>query len=83
MEFTVELRYETGSQTVVSIDADSADEAVTNVRDQRRVLVGIHVTSPSRDAPAAYERQGDRSYGTAPPAYRRTPVHHRRSRRQG
>ena len=83
MEFTVELRYQTGSQTVVSIDADSADEALTNVRDQRRVLVGIHVTTPSREASAPVERGADPGHGRPAPAYRRTPVHHRRSRRQG
>jgi hypothetical protein len=82
MEFTVELRYETGSQTVVSIQADSADEALADVRDERRVLVGIHITSPSRDAAASYDRQPEQRNGTAS-EYRRTPVHHRRSRRQG
>ena len=79
MEFTVELRYQSGSQTVLSIDADSADEALEEVRDQRRQLVGIHITAPSQ--------QGDEADYRAEPSrgpanfHRRMPAQHRPSRR--
>jgi hypothetical protein len=77
MEFTVELRYESGSSTVLSVDAASADEALEDVRDQRRVLVGIHITGPRQD-----EREApvDRS-ARATTTHRRIPVQHRASRR--
>ncbi len=79
MEFTVELRYQSGSQTVLSIDAESADEALAEARDERRRLVGIHITAPSerqRDA----ETRSEPARGNAP-TYRHTPVQHRPSRR--
>lgn len=80
MEFTVELRYQSGSQTVLSIDAGSADEALAEVRDRRRVLVGIHITAPSENGNHA-ERRSDPTPETAS-TYRRIPVQHRRSRRR-
>lgn len=79
MEFTVELRYQGGSQTVLSIDAESADEALAEVRDERRRLVGIHITAPGESRPAADSRN-EPSRGTAP-VYRHQPVQHRPSRR--
>lgn len=80
MEFTVELRYQSGSQTVLSIDADSADEALEEVRDQRRQLVGIHIAAPSQERDEADYR----SEPTRGPAnvHRRVPVQHRPSRRR-
>jgi hypothetical protein len=80
MEFTVELRYQSGSQTVLSIDAESADEALAETRDARRRLVGIHITAPR-------ERGSDAEARTEParrdtPTYRHTPVQHRKSRRR-
>jgi hypothetical protein len=79
MEFTVELRYQSGSQTVLSIDAESADEALAEVRDERRRLVGINITAPN-------ERRSDAGTREQPPrgetrAYRHVPVQHRPSRR--
>jgi hypothetical protein len=79
MEFTVELRYQSGSQTVLSIDAESADEALAEVRDERRRLVGIHITAPS-------ERGGDAETRSEPArgdarTFRHVPVQHRPSRR--
>jgi len=53
MEFTVELRYHGGSSTVLSIDADTADQALYDVCDKRRRLVGIHITAPNGDATGA------------------------------
>jgi hypothetical protein len=79
MNFTVELRYESGSQTVLSVDADSADEALAETRDQRRVLVGIHITAPSETRKDADSRR-DEPRETAS-TYRRIPAQHRRSRR--
>jgi hypothetical protein len=81
MEFTVQLRYQSGSQTVLSLDAESADEALAEARDRRRVLVGIHITAPGQ-SDGDTERRSDPGRGAAP-AYRRSPVQHRRSRRQG
>jgi hypothetical protein len=78
MQFTVELRYQTGSQTVLSIDAESADEALAGARDPRRVLVGIHITAPGQPRQDAPRVEPDR--GTAS-TFRRVPVQHRRSRR--
>jgi hypothetical protein len=78
MEFTVELRYQSGSSTVMSTEADTADEALENVRDERRPLVGIHITAPGmkgEDAPR--EPRG------SAPTFRRVQVQHRRSRRRG
>ena len=78
MEYTVELRYESGSSTVLSIDAESADAALAEARDARRLLVGIHITAPElrgEDAPMEASRR------TAFPS-RRIPVQHRPSRRQ-
>lgn len=79
MEFTVELRYQSGSQTVLSIDAESADEALAEVRDTRRRLVGIHITAPSENRGAA-ENRNEPTRGTAP-VFRHQPVQHRPSRR--
>ena len=62
MEFTVELRYQSGSSTVMSTEADTADEALRNVRDERRPLVGIHITAPGlngEDAPREPRDFGD------------------------
>jgi hypothetical protein len=78
MEFTVELRYQGGSSTVLSIEADSADEALAEVRDQRRLLVGIHITAPSLDeGEAVVESRRPMTFTS-----RRVPVQHRPSRRQ-
>jgi len=79
MEFTVELRYQSGSQTVLSIDAESADEALAETRDQRRRLVGIHITAPSEPRSDA-ERRDAPARGNAS-TYRHVPVQHRPSRR--
>ena len=80
MEFTVELRYQSGSQTVLSIDAESADEALAEVRDKRHRLVGIHITAPSQARTEADSRT-EPSRGAAP-AFRRVQVQHRPSRRR-
>jgi hypothetical protein len=78
MEFTVELRYRSGSSTVMSTEAETADEALQNVRDARRPLVGIHITAPGmnggEDAPREPRAQA--------PTFRRAPVQHRPSRRR-
>lgn len=77
MEFTVELRYRSGSSTVMSTEADTADEALHNVRDERRPLVGIHITAPGlngEDAP--------REHRASAPTFRRAQVQHRPSRRR-
>ena len=79
MEFTVELRYQSGSQTVLSIDAESADEALAEVRDERRTLVGINITAPSQRGSDA-EARHEPTRGNAP-TYRHVPVQHRPSRR--
>jgi hypothetical protein len=79
MEFTVELRYQSGSQTVLSIDAESADEALAEVRDQRRRLVGIHITAPAERAHHS-DAENEPARGAAP-TYRHVPVQHRPSRR--
>jgi hypothetical protein len=79
MEFTVELRYQSGSQTVLSIDADSADQALEEVRDQRRLLVGIQITAPSELRNEVDERR-EPSRGPNH-IHRRVPVQHRPSRR--
>ncbi|HET7172224.1 MAG TPA: hypothetical protein VFI18_11345 [Gaiellales bacterium] len=78
MEFTVELRYRSGSSTVMSTEADTADEALANVRDERRPLIGIHITTPGvngEDAPREPR-------GAGAPTFRRAPVQHRPSRRR-
>jgi hypothetical protein len=80
MQYTVELRYQSGSQTVLSIDADSADQALEEVRDQRRLLVGIHISAPSQRGSDADERT-EPVRGTAH-THRRIPVQHRPSRRR-
>ncbi len=80
MEFTVQLRYQSGSQTVLSIEADSADEALESVRDQRRVLVDIHITAPS-ETPKNDTEGGYDANRRAAPVHRRVPVQHRPSRR--
>ena len=78
MEFTVELRYRSGSSTVLSTEADTADEALHNVRDPHRPLVGIHITGASADqdeAPPEPQRSAA-VYNS-----RRVPARHRPSRR--
>jgi hypothetical protein len=78
MEFTVELRYSSGSSTVLSTEADTADEALHNVRDERRPLVGIHISAQGlngEDAPREPR-------GAAAPTFRRAQVQHRPSRRR-
>jgi hypothetical protein len=79
VEFTVQLRYKSGSQTVLSIDAESADDALQQVRDQRRLLVGINITAPSQQDGDADEANVDRRVTFTP---RRIPVAHRPSRRR-
>jgi hypothetical protein len=79
MEFTVELRYQSGSQTVLSIDAESADEALAEVRDERRRLVGINITAPNERRSDA-EARDQPARGDAR-TYRHVPVQHRPSRR--
>jgi hypothetical protein len=79
VEFTVQLRYKSGSQTVLSIDAESADEALEQVRDQRRLLVGINITAPSQRDADAEEAETNRRVTFTP---RRIPVAHRPSRRR-
>jgi hypothetical protein len=78
MEFTIELRYQGGSSTVLSVEADSADQALEDVRDQRRLLVGIHITGPGQDGQDATAESGRRTTFTQ----RRVPVRHRPSRRR-
>ena len=56
MEFTVELRYHGGSSTVLSVDADTADQALYDVCDKRRRLVGINITAPGEAAGGAAGR---------------------------
>ena len=78
MEITVELRYQSGSSTVLSTEAETADEALQNARDPRRPLIGIHITAPADEhlqAPAEPRRAV-----TFDP--RRAPVQHRPSRRR-
>jgi hypothetical protein len=79
MVFTVELRYQTGSSTILSTEAETADQALDQVRDPRRALVAIRVSGP-----AMHETNGapePRGAERRDPGYRRTPAHHRRSRR--
>ena len=73
MEFTVELRYQSGSSTVLT-----ADQALNNVRDPNRPLIGIHVTAPSDEHLQAPEepRRSATTFNT-----RRAPAQHRPSRR--
>ena len=78
MEFTVELRYASGSSTVLSTEADTADQALNNVRDPRRPLVGIHITAPAVEAQNAPD---ERHRPTTRTSARRVPVQHRPSRR--
>jgi hypothetical protein len=77
MNFTVELRYQSGSSTVLSTEAETADQALQDVRDPRRPLVGIHITAPGSELTEAPE---ERRYG-APRSTHRVPVRHRPSRR--
>jgi hypothetical protein len=77
MEFTVELRYQSGSSTVLSTEAETADEALQNVRDPRRPLVGIHITAPAEEiVEAPREPRRAMTFNT-----RRIPAQHRPSRR--
>ena len=78
MEFTVELRYESGSSTVLSTEAETADQALHNARDPRRPLVGIHITAPAVEA---QEAPDDRHRPTTRSVHR-YPVQHRPSRRR-
>ena len=50
MEFTVELRYHGGSSTVLSVEAETADQALYDVCDKRRRLVGINIAAPGAAA---------------------------------
>ena len=77
MEFTVELRYQSGSSTVLSTEAGTADQALNNVRDPNRPLIGIHVTAPSDQHLQAPEepRRSATTFNT-----RRAPAQHRPSR---
>jgi hypothetical protein len=79
MVFTVELRYQTGASTILSTEAETADQALELVRDPRRDLVGIRISSQAmqdaRGEPAPRSEDRDR------PQFRRTPAHHRPSRR--
>ena len=77
MEFTVELRYGSGSSTVLSTEADTADQALQNVRDPRRPLVGIHITSATTEAEETPQEPRRAATFTS----RRVPVQHRPSRR--
>jgi hypothetical protein len=78
MEFTVELRYQSGSSTVLSTEAETADEALQSVRDPRRPLVGIHITSPAEEVvEAPREPRPAMAFNS-----RRIPAQHRPSRRQ-
>ena len=79
MVFTVELRYTSGSSTTLSTEAATADQALDLVRDPRRELVGIRIST---------DRVGDGAREPAPgpvererPGFRRVPAHHRPSRR--
>ena len=81
MNFTVQLRYQSGSQTVLSVDADSADEALAEARDERRVLVGIHISAPSQTRHDVDSRRDEPREAAS--TYRRIPAQHRRSRRGG
>jgi len=78
MEFTVELRYQSGSSTVLSTEAGTADQALNNVRDPRRPLIGIHITAPT-DEHLQAPKEPPRSATTFNP--RRAPAQHRPSRR--
>jgi hypothetical protein len=55
MEFTVELRYQSGSSTVLTTHAETAEEALDHARDPRRALVGIHITGPAATDPPVPE----------------------------
>jgi hypothetical protein len=79
VEFTVQLRYQSGSQTVLSIDAGSADEALEQVRDQRRLLVGVHITAPGQGDGDVEQAEANPRVTFTP---RRVPVQHRPSRRR-
>lgn len=78
MEFTVELRYQSGSSTVLSTEAETADQALHNARDPRRPLVGIHITAPAVEAKGA----PDDRHTPAARTVHHYPVQHRRSRRR-
>jgi hypothetical protein len=78
MEFTVELRYQSGSSTVLSTEAETADEALQNARDPRRPLIGIHITAPA-DEHLQTPVEPRRAVTFDP---RRAPVQHRPSRRR-
>jgi hypothetical protein len=77
MEFTVELRYRSGSSTVLSLEADTADQALEDARDPRRPLVGIHITAPATEDAEAFQ-EPRRATAFTP---RRIPAQHRPSRR--
>ena len=67
MEFTVELRYHGGSSTVLSVEADTADQALYDVCDKRRRLVGITITAPGETAGAAGRSMRERPIGQGSP----------------
>ena len=78
MEFTVELRYQSGSSTVLSTEAETADEALQAARDPRRPLIGIHITAPA-DEQLQAPVEPHRTVTFDP---RRAHVQHRPSRRR-
>jgi hypothetical protein len=81
VEFTVQLRYQSGSSTILSTEADTADEALNKVRDPRRSLIGISITGPPDDRSAQPDDRAD-NRRPAPNGLRRDPVRHRPSRRR-
>src|ERR671931_330431 len=78
MEFTVELRYQSGSSTVLSIQARTADQALESVRDPPRPLTESPTPPPADEHLQAPEepRRSDK-----PVKHRRLPAQHRPSRR--
>ncbi|HUZ83207.1 MAG TPA: hypothetical protein VMU66_00825 [Gaiellales bacterium] len=77
MVFTVELQYESGSSTILSTEAATADEALNHVRDPRRGLIAIHVSTEAAELPEP--PRSEERYTTT--TFRRVPPHHRHSRR--
>jgi hypothetical protein len=77
MRFTVELRYQSGSSTIVETDAESAEGALDEVRDPARPLIGIRVTSPGDEQ----LRTPEEPRRAQAPQKHRSPALHRPSRR--
>jgi hypothetical protein len=80
MEFTVELRYRSGSSTILSTEAETADQALDRVRDPRRELIGIRISAPSAEA-ARPDREPEADHRGQTATFRREPARHRPSRR--